>query len=98
MIVDGYSRSGILKYEPLEVVLDTTAKAGVDRAVLCQHLGEVDNSYLAQVAGSRPEQFAAVLLVNPAEPESVKNRAAASKRSPMDKGDHRGFGVVARNA
>ena len=57
----------------MEVVLDTTAQAGVDRAVLCQHLGEYDNSYLAQVVGSRPEQFAAVLLVNPAEPDAAEN-------------------------
>ena len=39
MIVDGYSHCGILKYQPVEVVLDTMAQASVDRAVLCQHLG-----------------------------------------------------------
>ena len=69
MIVDGYAHCGISKYQPVEVVLETMAQAGVDRAVLCQHLGEVDSSYLAQVVGNRPEQFAAVFLVNPAEPE-----------------------------
>ena len=38
VIVDGYAHCGIRKYQPVEVVLDTMAHAGVDRAVLCQHL------------------------------------------------------------
>jgi L-fuconolactonase len=70
VIVDGYSHCGILKYQPVEAVLKTMAEAGVDRAVLCQHLGEYDNTYLAEVVGSHPERFAAALLVNPAEPDA----------------------------
>jgi hypothetical protein len=58
VIVDGYAHCGISRYQPVEIVLDTMAQAGVDRAVLCQHLGEYDNSYLAEVVGSRPQQFA----------------------------------------
>ena len=43
MIVDDYTHYEILKYQPAEVVLVTMARAGVDRAVLCQHVGEYDN-------------------------------------------------------
>ena len=90
MIVDDYAHYGILKYQPAEMVLDTMARAGVDRAVLCQHLGEYDNSYLAQVVGSRPEQFAAVLLVNPAEPD-----AAEKLKQWTDTGRFRGVRLLA---
>jgi predicted TIM-barrel fold metal-dependent hydrolase len=81
VIVDDYAHYGILKYQPAEMVLDTMARAGVDRAVLCQHLGEYDNSYLVQVIGNRPEQFAAVLLVNPS-----KSGAAEKLRQWSDTG------------
>jgi len=40
------------------------AAAGVSRAVLVQHLGEFDNSYLGRIAAARPERFAAVGLVD----------------------------------
>src|SRR5262249_49795221 len=90
MIVDSYSHCGIRKYQPVEVVLDTMAQAGVDRAVLCQHLGEDDNSYLAQMVGNRPPQFAAVLLVNPAETD-----ASEKLRQWSDTGHFRGVRLLA---
>ena len=42
---------------------------GVERAVLCQHLGEYDNSYLESVVAEHPDLFRAVCLVDPAGPE-----------------------------
>jgi len=72
VIIDGYSHCGILKYQPVEVVLDVMTKIGVDRALLCQHLAEYDNSYLAQVVRNHPERFAAVFLVNPADANAVE--------------------------
>lgn len=38
--------------------------AGVSRAVLVQHLGEFDNSYLGGIAAAEPKRFAAVCLVD----------------------------------
>src|SRR5579862_4197612 len=38
--------------------------AKVSRAVLVQHLGEFDNSYIGSVCASDPERFAGVLLVD----------------------------------
>ena len=49
MTIDGYCHCGISKYQPVDVVLRVMNKHAVDRAVLCQHLGEYDNSYLAEV-------------------------------------------------
>ncbi len=68
MTIDGYAHCGISKYLPVGDVLAVLRQAGIDRAVLCQHLGEYDNSYLADVVGMYPGQFAAVCLVDPAGP------------------------------
>ncbi|HWB13146.1 MAG TPA: amidohydrolase family protein [Pirellulales bacterium] len=63
-LIDGYTHCGLSKYEPVERVDEVMAAAGVSRAVLVQHLGEFDNSYLGRVAATRPERFAAVCLVD----------------------------------
>ncbi len=63
-IIDGYTHCGISKYEPIERVREVMASAGVRRAVLVQHLGEFDNSYIAQIAVDDAEHFAAVCLVD----------------------------------
>jgi L-fuconolactonase len=63
-IIDAYAHCGLSKYEPIEKVRETMAAAGVSRAVLVQHLGEFDNSYIASVVASDPEHFAGVLLVD----------------------------------
>src|SRR5579871_5998970 len=63
-IIDGYTHCGLSKYEPIERVAEVMATANVSRAVLVQHLGEFDNSYLAQIAAAEPQRFAAVCLVD----------------------------------
>lgn len=71
MNIDGYSHCGVSKYRPVEDVLAVMRGASVERAVLCQHLGEYDNSYLAGVVVRHPETFAAVCLVDPSGPDAV---------------------------
>jgi L-fuconolactonase len=63
-LIDGYTHCGLSKYEPIERVEEVMAVAGVSRAVLVQHLGEFDNSYLGRIAADRPDRFAAVGLVD----------------------------------
>ncbi|MGI8979706.1 MAG: amidohydrolase family protein [Pirellulaceae bacterium] len=70
-MIDGYSHCGLSKYRAVEDVLTVMRSAGVDRAVLCQHLGEYDNEYLAEVVASYPATFAAVCLVDPTSPSAV---------------------------
>lgn len=72
MIIDAYAHCGISKFLPLENVLAVTDQANVSRAVLCQHLGEYDNTYLADVVGRYPKRFAAVCLVDPDGPEAIQ--------------------------
>lgn len=64
-MIDGYAHCGLSKYRPVEDVLAAMRSAGVGRAVLCQHLGEYDNTYLAEVVASHPATFAAVCLLDP---------------------------------
>jgi L-fuconolactonase len=63
-IIDAYAHCGLSKYEPIEKVREVMAAGGVSRAVLVQHLGEFDNSYIGSVVASAPELFAGVLLVD----------------------------------
>ena len=72
MMIDAYCHCGISKYLPLEDVLATMDNAGMARAVLVQHIGEFDNSYIAESTAAHPDRFAAVGLVDAARPEWPK--------------------------
>ena len=63
-MIDAYVHCGATKYLPAAVVARAMATAGVGQAVLCQHLGEYDNSYLESVVGGDPERFTAVALID----------------------------------
>ena len=89
-MIDAYSHCGISKYLPLEDVLATIEAADVERAVLCQHLGEYDNTYLASVVEKRPDMFRAVCLVDP-----VAGNWREALRDAHAGGAFRGLRVVA---
>ena len=63
-ITDGYSHCGLSKWRPLEDVDRVMDRFHVERAVLAQHLGEFDNTYIEMVVRARPERFAGVFLVD----------------------------------
>ncbi len=73
MIVDAYCHCGVSKYQPVEEVLAAMDRAGVDRAMLCQHLGEYDNRYLAEVVERYPSRFTATCLVDPESAPALHN-------------------------
>jgi L-fuconolactonase len=60
------------KYEPIEQVGRVMAGAGVSRAVLVQHLGEFDNSYIGKCVAADPNRLAGVCLVDHTLPDAVK--------------------------
>ena len=64
-IIDAYTHCGISKYEPIEQVRAVMCAAGVDSAVLAQHLGEFDNSYIGSVVEGDPDHFAGIGLIDP---------------------------------
>ena len=63
-ITDGYSHCGLSKWRPVEDVDRVMDRFGVPRAVLAQHLGEYDNTYIEQIVAARPERFAGVFVVD----------------------------------
>jgi L-fuconolactonase len=70
-IIDAYTHCGISKYEPIEKVGEAMAGAGVKRAVLVQHLGEFDNSYIGGCVELHPDRFAGVCLVDHTAPDAA---------------------------
>lgn len=64
MTVDAYAHCGREKYLPVEALEAVMSEGGVECAVLCQHLGQFDNSYIASQLASRPGRFAGVALVD----------------------------------
>jgi len=63
-VIDVYAHCGQSKYHPLPDLEQAMACAGVEQAVLVQHLGEYDNGYIGECVASRPDRFAGVCLVD----------------------------------
>ena len=70
-IIDAYVHSGMHKFQPIEAVADVMESAGVLRAVIVQHLGEFDNSYIGGIVKAHPEKFAGVCLVDHSAPNAA---------------------------
>jgi predicted TIM-barrel fold metal-dependent hydrolase len=64
MTVDAYAHCGQDKYLPVSVLDAVMSASQVSSAVLCQHLGQFDNSYIAGVVRGRPERFAGIALID----------------------------------
>ena len=63
-MIDAYTHCGTSKFLPVEEVRSRMDGAGIARAVLCQHLGEYDNSYLESVVRAEPDRVTGVALVD----------------------------------
>ncbi len=62
--VDAFSHCGLAKYKPLPDLEDAMNRAGVTRAVLVQHYGEYDNTYIGNIVSTEPGRFAGVCLAD----------------------------------
>ena len=94
LIVDSHCHAGETWYEPVEVLLDQMGTNGVGKAVLVQHGGAYDNSYLLECASRFPGRFAVVALVDTSKSDApsalerwaaqgaVGVRLGPSERSP----------------
>ena len=63
-IVDTHCHAGENWYEPVEMLVHQMDSNGVDKAVLIQHRGSFDNSYLFECADRYPGRFAVAVLVD----------------------------------
>ena len=64
MIIDNHCHAGLNWFEPIELLEYQMKLNEVTKAVLIQHGGNYDNSYIIQCAEKQPEKFSAVVCVD----------------------------------
>ena len=62
--VDTHCHAGLNWFEPVELLLQQMNANSVDKAVLIQHRGTFDNTYLFECAERFPGRFAVVVIVD----------------------------------
>ena len=70
LIVDSHCHAGESWFEPIEMLLRQMDSNDVEKAVLIQHKGAYDNSYLFECAAMSPRRFAVVVLVDMSQPDA----------------------------
>ena len=65
LIIDTHCHAGRSWFEPIEILELEMDRNGVHKAVLIQHGGTYDNTYLLQEAAWRPGRFKVAVLVDP---------------------------------
>lgn len=79
-ITDAYCHCGISKYKPVEELRPVMDRHGVRRAVLAQHRGEFNHSYIESVVRSDPARFTGVFLVDMDSPKAMDEVARWAKK------------------
>ncbi|MCH7786868.1 MAG: amidohydrolase, partial [Chloroflexi bacterium] len=69
-IVDTHCHAGHNWFEPVELLLFQMNANSVDRAVLIQHRGTFDNTYLFECANRFPGRFVVVAMVDTSQPDA----------------------------
>ena len=92
MIVDSHSHAGTSWFEPVETLVHQMDSNGVQRAVLIQHAGTYDNSYLFDCAARYKGRFSVVVLVDETSANAIdalsewaKNGASGVRLGPMSR-------------
>ncbi len=84
--MDTHVHAGLTKYEPIESLLDQMFRQRVDHAVLVQHAGMFDNTYLVECAQRYPGRFVVACLVDAQQPDAADMLTAWVERSPAVQG------------
>ena len=64
MIIDAYTHCGVEKFQPLPDVQTMMRTVGTSKAVLAQHLGQFDNSYIESCVRKSPGTLAGVAMID----------------------------------
>lgn len=72
-IIDAYVHCGLSKYKPIQDLERSMKLVGVEKAVIVQHLGEYDNTYIQNIICDNPKKFAGVLLVDYTKKETQED-------------------------
>lgn len=90
MIIDAYTHCGVDKFQPLPDVQAMMRSVGITKAVLAQHLGQFDNSYIESCVRSSPEALAGVAMIDATAPS-----AHSALDAVTDSGAFRGLRMTA---
>jgi L-fuconolactonase len=85
-IVDTHVHAGLTKYEPVESLLDQLFRHRVEHAVLVQHAGMFDNTYLIECAQRFPGRFAVACNVDSSRADAADTLSGWVERSPAVQG------------
>ena len=78
--VDTHCHAGLNWFEPVELLLQQMNANAVDRAVLIQHRGTYDNTYLFECAERFPGRFAVVVNVDTSRDDAPSTLADWTRR------------------
>jgi predicted TIM-barrel fold metal-dependent hydrolase len=82
MLIDNHCHAGLNWFEPIELLEYQMMLNNVSKAVLIQHGGNYDNSYLIECAEQQPDKFSVVVSVdnnNKNSPNILKQLAKNTK-------------------
>lgn len=79
LIIDSHCHAGKNWFEPIETIEFQMNRYGVQGAVLIQHAGTYDNSYLFTEAAKRPGRFKVVVQVDQASSDPLGGLAKLAK-------------------
>ena len=92
LIVDTHAHAGTSWFEPVESLVFQMDRNEVDKAVLIQHRGVYDNTYLFDCVGRYPGRFAVAAMVDTAKDDATaalekwaEAGAVAVRLSPMQR-------------
>lgn len=74
--IDTHCHASLGWFEPIETLVYQMDTFSVDKAVLVQHRGEFDNSYLLDSARAHPNRFTVMGLVDGTAPDATETLAA----------------------
>lgn len=79
-IIDTHCHAGLNWFEPVETLLHEMNTNGVSQAVLIQHRGTYDNTYLFECANRFPGRFKVVVLLDPEDPNQPRTLAKLAEQ------------------
>ena len=71
IIIDTHCHAGINWFEPIEILILQMEMNNVNKAILIQHAGVYDNSYLVNSLHKYPGKFKACGMINPDDPKII---------------------------
>ena len=80
LIIDTHCHAGLNWFQPVETLVNQMDSYGVSHAVLIQHSGTYDNTYLLECARRHKNRFKVVVLLDPQDTFKIKTLEGLRKQ------------------